>query len=127
MSESLDKSISEFINKTNPDLLRENANKDSNLIHSHRDLLAGIVSRDAFRNEIPKDILEAHEAGYIHQHDTDYWISKMQNCSLVNYPEMLENGFYLGNAHISTPNSIGVACTVLTQIALCVGSAQYGK
>ena len=39
---------------------------------------------------------------------------------------MLANGFKIGNAHIGSPNSIGVASTVLTQIVLAVSASQYG-
>lgn len=118
--------INEFLNSSNPDMLRENANKDAKLVHSHRDLLAGIVSRNHFEKDIDKEILKAHKDGHIHVHDTDYWISPLTNCCLINYPDMLRNGFVIGNAHVSSPNSIGVACTVLSQIVLAVSSAQYG-
>lgn len=39
---------------------------------------------------------------------------------------MLEHGFNLGGAKIETPKSIGVACTILSQIALGVSGGQYG-
>ena len=39
---------------------------------------------------------------------------------------MLEKGFTIGNASIGTPNSINVAATILSQIALSVSGAQYG-
>lgn len=118
--------ISEFLSSSNPDMLRENANKDAKLVHTHRDLLAGIVSRNQFEKDIPADILKAHKDGYIHVHDTDYWISNLTNCCLVNYPEMLKTGFKIGSAELSEPKSIGVACTVLSQIVLAVSSSQYG-
>jgi len=50
----------------------------------------------------------------------------VHNCSLVNYPDMLTNGFKIGDAAIEPPRSIGVAATVLTQIVQAVASAQYG-
>lgn len=39
---------------------------------------------------------------------------------------MLENGFNIGNAHISKPKSIGVATTVLSQISAAVSGSSYG-
>lgn len=48
------------------------------------------------------------------------------NCCLVNYRDMLENGFKIGNAKIEKPKSIGVACTILSQISQSVSSSQYG-
>ena len=59
--------------------------------------------------------------------DLDYIVSPLTNCCLVNYPDMLENGFTIGNATIGTPNSINVAATVLSQISAAVSGGQYGK
>lgn len=56
----------------------------------------------------------------------DYIISPLTNCCLVNYPDMLEHGFTIGNATIGTPNSINVAATVLSQISAAVSGGQYG-
>jgi ribonucleoside-triphosphate reductase len=43
------------------------------------------------------------------------------------FPDMLENGFKIGDAEIEKPKSIGVATTILTQIVQAVASSQYGK
>lgn len=118
--------INSFLNQSNTDLLNENANKDAKLVNAHRDLLAGILSKHYSEDILPPELLLWHKDGYGHIHDLDYFISPLTNCSLVNYVDMLENGFKLGNAQIGTPNSIGVACTVLTQIVLAVSSSQYG-
>lgn len=50
----------------------------------------------------------------------------MYNCMLIDYRTMLEKGFVLGNALISTPNSFGVACTLCSQIVQGVACSQYG-
>lgn len=61
---------------------------------------------------------------------TDHWFVVnnfvVHNCQLVNYRDMLSNGFAIGNAKIGQPQSIGVAATVLTQIIQAVASSQYG-
>ena len=94
---------------------------------SHRDLIAGIVSKHlALSRILSEDVAEAHQRGVIHQHDLDYVLSPLTNCCLVNYQDMLENGFCIGDAKIESPRSIGTAATILTQIAQAVASSQYG-
>lgn len=116
-----------FMGGTAEEFTRENANKDSKTVNTHRDLLAGILSKNISTTQIlPLPITQAHNEGLIHVHDLDYMISPLLNCCLVNYPDMLENGFCIGNAKISSPQSIGVASTVLTQIIQAVASSQYG-
>lgn len=118
--------VNDFLSQSNPDILQENANKDSKMVNTHRDLLAGILSKHFAEEVISDDLMKWHTEGYGHIHDLDYYISPLTNCCLVNYQEMLENGFKLGNAQVGSPNSIGVACTVLTQIVLAVSASQYG-
>lgn len=119
--------INEFLNQSNPDITQENANKDASVVSTHRDLLAGLLSKHyAMEHILPKDLAKLHEEGYIHIHDLDYLISPLTNCCLINYPDMLEKGFKIGNAKIEQPKSISVATTVLTQIIQAVSSSQYG-
>ena len=52
---------------------KENSNKDTRIIPTMRDYLAGFTCRElATEVVLPKDIAEAHKAGIIHVHDTDY-------------------------------------------------------
>lgn len=119
--------ISGFLEQTAEEFTRENANKPSNVVNTHRDLLAGILSKHiALTQILPKNLSEWHTSGFGHIHDLDYLISPLTNCCLVNYQDMLENGFHIGNAFIEKPKSIGVATTVLTQIIQAVASSQYG-
>jgi ribonucleoside-triphosphate reductase len=119
--------IESFIDRSSDEFMKENANKDTGVVSTHRDLLAGILSKHmAITQLVPKDVAEAHTRGVIHQHDLDYYLSSLTNCSNVNYVDMLENGFKIGDAQISKPKSIGVATTILTQIAQAVASGQYG-
>ena len=121
------KDIQQFLDRTSEEFTNENSNKDSLAVNTHRDLVAGIVSKHyAVTQFMPKDVAKAHQQGFIHQHDTDYYISPLTNCCLINYPDMLENGFKIGDAEIEQPKSIGVATTVSTQIVQAVASAQYG-
>lgn len=119
--------IQGLINKTNKDLLNENANKDSRVFPTQRDLMAGIVSKHIANQVIPFYVMEAHKEGVIHFHDMDYSPAlPFTNCCLVDLKGMLQNGFKLGNAQIETPKSIGVATAIMAQITAQVASHQYG-
>lgn len=48
------------------------------------------------------------------------------NCCLVNYRDMLENGFHVGQTHIHNIKSITTAIAILSQIIAHVSSGQYG-
>ena len=98
-------------------LVRENANKDSNVYSTQRDLLAGAVSKASAFSMLPDAVSNAHMKGDIHFHDADYSpFTAQSNCSLPNYWDMLANGFTLGNAPMGSPNSISIAATQITQI-----------
>lgn len=121
------KDIEEFINQSSDEFLKENANKEAGVVSTHRDLLAGILSKHiAVSQQLPEEVANAHLVGVMHVHDLDYSLSPLTNCCNVNYEDMLENGFKIGDAQISKPKSIGVATTILTQIAQAVSSSQYG-
>ncbi|QFR55848.1 anaerobic ribonucleotide reductase subunit [Yersinia phage JC221] len=120
--------ISALVNMTDKEILNENANKDSRVFPTQRDLLAGIVSKYFARNYIlPKHVVDAHDSGDIHYHDLDYSpFTPYTNCCLVDLKGMLANGFKMGNADIEQPKSIGVACALMAQITAQIASHQYG-
>ena len=108
-------------------IVKENANKDSNLYTTQRDLLAGAVSKSLAFKTLPSDVSNAHMKGDIHYHDADYSpFTPMTNCSLPNFKYMLSHGFVLGNAQMGSPHSIETAATQVTQIMQDVASSQYG-
>ncbi len=77
---ALSSEIAGLVEQSNADLLNENANKDSKVIPTQRDLLAGIVSKHYAKNHmLSRDIVQAHESGQIHYHDLDY--SPFSQCS----------------------------------------------
>ncbi len=117
-----------LIEQTNTSLLNENANKDSKVIPTQRDLLAGIVARHYARQHIlPAPIMQAHDRGDIHYHDLDYSpFFPMFNCMLIDLEGMLTRGFKMGNADIAPPKSIATATAVTAQIIAQVASHIYG-
>ena len=107
---------------------KENSNKDTRIIPTMRDYIAGFTCRELAEKVIlPNDIVEAHEAGIIHYHDTDYSpVMPMSNCCLINLEDMLQNGTVISGVQIHKPHSFRTACTIATQIITQVASSQYG-
>ena len=84
--------IKGLMDKSNKDLLNENANKDSRVFPTQRDLMAGIVSKHIAKTTIPQNILDSHSSGIIHFHDMDYSPAlPFTNCCLVDLKGMLQN------------------------------------
>ncbi|GBG95647.1 ribonucleoside-triphosphate reductase [Ligilactobacillus salitolerans] len=110
-----------------PELVHENANKDSNVFNTQRDLTAGTVGKTLGLRLMPEHVAKAHLRGDIHYHDLDYtpW-SPMTNCCLIDFKEMLTNGFKIGNAEVESPHSIQTATAQMSQIIANVASCQYG-
>lgn len=109
------------------DVVNENANKDSDVYSTKRDLTAGAVDKAIGLKKLPKDIAEAHMNGILHWHDLDYSPATNQhNCGLVNLKDMLENGFTLGNADVESPHSLATAVAQASQILASISSLQYG-
>lgn len=122
----LDKSILGLVNMTNKEVITENSNKQSQLASTQRDLIAGEVSKYISRNNIPKDIMEAHDKGIIHLHDLDYFLQPLTNCELVPLGDMFEDGTVINKKLIRKPKSLRTATTLATQIAAQVSSFTYG-
>lgn len=122
----INEAVSRLVNH-DESLVRENANKDSNVYATQRDLLAGAVSKASAFSMLPDVVSNAHMKGDIHFHDADYSpFTAMTNCSLPDFGDMLAHGFALGNAMMDSPKSIGTAATQITQIIKDIAGAQYG-
>ncbi len=126
-SNTTDEKILSLIECCNEEAKQENSNKNPVVNSTQRDYMAGEVSRDlSERILLPRDIVEAHEAGIIHFHDTDYYAQHMHNCDLVNLEDMLQNGTVITGTLIERPHSFSTACNIATQIIAQVASNQYG-
>ena len=122
----INEAVKRLVNR-DESLVRENANKDSNVYATQRDLLAGAVSKASAFSMLPDAVANAHMKGDIHFHDADYSpFTSMNNCSLPDFGDMLRHGFALGNAMMDSPKSIGTAATQITQIIKDIAGAQYG-
>ena len=126
-SNTTDDRILSLIECNNEEVKQENANKNPTINAVQRDYMAGEVSKDiTARILLPKEIVDAHEAGIIHFHDSDYYAQHMHNCDLVNLEDMLQNGTVISGTLIEKPHSFSTACNIATQIIAQVASNQYG-
>ena len=126
-SNTTDEKILSLIECCNEEAKQENANKNPVVNSTQRDYMAGEVSRDITeRILLPEDIVEAHQEGLIHFHDSDYFAQHMHNCDLVNLEDMLQNGTVITGTLIERPHSFSTACNIATQIIAQVASNQYG-
>ena len=88
--------IHKLLNKDQA-VVNENANKDSDVFNTQRDLTAGIVGKSIGLQMLPKHVANAHQKGISNYHDLDYSpYTPMTNCCLIDFKGMLENGLRLG-------------------------------
>ena len=126
-SNSTDKQILSLLECNNEEAKQENSNKNPVVNSVQRDYMAGEVSKDITKRFLlPEDIVEAHEQGVIHFHDSDYFAQHMHNCCLVNLEDMLQNGTVISETMIDTPKSFSTACNIATQSIAQIASSQYG-
>lgn len=126
-SNTTDEQILSLIECNNEEVKQENSNKNPTVNSVQRDYMAGEVSKDITKRLLlPSEIVEAHEKGIIHFHDSDYFAQHMHNCDLVNLEDMLQNGTVISGTMIEKPHSFSTACNIATQIIAQVASCQYG-
>lgn len=123
-----DSEISELLRGDSEYWNTENSNKNAKLVTTQRDYMAGIVSKDITRRYLlPPEIVQAHEEGIIHFHDTDYFgQNALTNCELINLGDMLQNGTVINGVMIEKPHRLITATTISTQIITAVTSSTYG-
>ena len=113
-SNTTDDKILSLIESNNEEVKQENSNKNPTVNAVQRDYMAGEVSKDlTARMLLPREIIEAHNAGIIHFHDADYFAQHMHNC-------------VISGTLIEKPHSFSTACNIATQIIAQIASNQYG-
>lgn len=127
-SNTTDKTIKELIDGSSDYWNNENSNKNARVVTTQRDYIAGITSTDiSKRFLLPKDVVEANDAGIIHFHDLDYFAQKsLSNCELANLEDILQNGTVLNGVMIEKPHRLLTAMTIATQVITAVTSSTYG-
>lgn len=123
----LDKTVDEIVSNKSDYWKNENSNKDSQLVTTQRDYVAGAISTDiAKRKILSPEVVQADEEGLIHVHDKDYLLQPIYNCCLINLEDMLQNGTVISKIKIDKPHKFSTACNIATQIIAQVASSQYG-
>ena len=124
---TIDRELHELLGDKSEYWKDENSNKDSLLVSTKRDYMAGVVSKDlAQRYIFSTDVIDAHNKGIIHVHDMDYTAQRIHNCELINLEDMLQNGTVINGVRIDKPHRLLTATTIATQIILAVTSMSYG-
>ncbi len=87
---------------------RENANVDGDgpmgtMLH-----FGSTVSREFAKAYLmDSKYAKAHDEGYIHIHDLDFWAMGTTTCTQIDLNKLFRNGFSTGHGFLRTPNSIG--------------------
>lgn len=106
---------------------KENANKDSQLISTKKELVSGTLSKELYLEyELPKDIAEAHISGGMYIHDTGDRLFGSINCCLFDMATLLKGGFNLNGVKYTEPKTVESAIRVLSDVILQASSQQYG-
>lgn len=124
---SIDGAVLGIVNYQNEEIKQENSNKNPSVLPTQRDYIAGEVSKDITRRMmLPKEIMDAHDAGIIHFHDADYFIQRSHNCDLINLEDMIQNGTVISGTTIEKIHTFSTGCNVATQVIAQAASSQYG-
>ena len=106
---------------------KDNANKNSQLISTKKELLSGIVSRNiSLDYELPKDVSEAHIRGDIYNHDLDDDLLGSINCCLFDMKNVLSDGYTLNGVKNTEPQRVESAISVVSDLILAASSQQFG-
>ena len=97
---------------------RENANVDGDgpmgtMLH-----FGSTISREFAKAYLMDNkYSRAHDEGYIHIHDLDFWAMGTTTCAQIDLGKLFKNGFSTGHGFLRTPNSI-MSYTALAAIAI---------
>ncbi len=103
---------------TEENVKRENANVDGDgpmgtMLH-----FGSTVSREFAKAYLMDNkYARAHDEGYIHIHDLDFWAMGTTTCTQIDISKLFRNGFSTGHGYLRTPNSI-MSYTALAAIAI---------
>lgn len=128
--QNFNKTFSKIIDATR-DLLsngdKENANKNSDIISTKKELTSGIVSKHiALDYELPQDVAKAHKEAYLHSHDLTDEIFGSINCCLFDMAKVLKNGYRINGVDNTQPNHLETALSTVSDIILSASSQQFG-
>ena len=119
--------VQEEINRILFDGDTENANKDSNLISTKKELISGVISKETMLNgEFAGMIAEEHRKGGIHIHDLTDRMYDCINCCLFDMASVLKGGLTMKGIKLAEPTSIESCMGLIKDIIMNASSQQYG-
>lgn len=119
--------IKSIIEEKENDVTKENSNRVTNEIATKMQLIGEETCKNLFQTDPDiQDVVEAHNKGIIHVHDTAYWGLPSTNCGLLGINDILQHGTVINGVQINKPHSLQVATTIITQVLSKVRKDQYG-
>ena len=105
---------------------RSNANADSALVTTQKAIVYNELNSELYKKFfLTRTEEKAMSEGYIYIHDRGSRLDTM-NCCLADIPNILHNGFVMGNLDYQEPKTLDVAFDLIGDIALNMASCQYG-
>lgn len=92
---------------TNDNLKRENANINSSSPMGMMLKIGSETSKEfSLTNLIDEEFSKAHQEGYIHIHDLDFYSTGTTTCCQIDLTKLFKKGFYAGHGFIRSPQTI---------------------
>lgn len=106
---------------------KENANKNSAINSTQKEILGGLVSEQIMLNyELKHKIAQAHNDNWIYIHDLRDRFIFGNNCCLFDLGSTLDSGFELNGIKIEEADTLETAFDQVNDIIMCASSQQYG-
>ena len=105
---------------------RSNANADSALVTTQKAITYNELNSELYKKFfLNRNEEKAMSDGYIYIHDRGSRLDSM-NCCLFDMPNVLKDGFKMGNLDYSEPKTLDVAFDLIADISMNAAACQYG-
>lgn len=105
---------------------RSNANADSALVTTQKAITYNELNSELYKKFfLTRNEERAMSDGYIYIHDRGSRLDSI-NCCLFDMPNVLKNGFQMGNLEYGEPKTLDVAFDLIADVAMNAASCQYG-
>ena len=105
---------------------RSNANADSALVTTQKAIVYNELNSELYKKFfLTTEEEKAMSDGYIYIHDRGSRLDSM-NCCLADIPNILKDGFQMGNLDYQEPKTLDVAFDLIGDIAMNMAACQYG-
>lgn len=105
---------------------RSNANADSALVTTQKAITYNELNSELYKKFfLNRNEERAMSDGYIYIHDRGSRLDSM-NCCLFDMPNVLKDGFRMGNLDYSEPKTLDVAFDLIADISMNAAACQYG-